>query len=40
MSNRKEIHDRVLNASNKEELMDAYSDWADRYDSDLLYTRA
>ena len=36
MINRKEIHDRVLNASNKEELMAAYGEWADKYDSDLL----
>ncbi len=36
MSDRKEIHDRVLNASNKEELMDVYREWADRYDHDLL----
>lgn len=36
MSNRKEIHDRVLNASNKEELRDVYSEWADKYDHDLL----
>jgi predicted TPR repeat methyltransferase len=36
LSNRKEIHDRVLNASNKEELRDVYSEWADKYDHDLL----
>ncbi len=36
MSNRKEIHDRVLNASSKEELMAAYSDWADNYETDLM----
>lgn len=36
MSNRKEIHERVLNASNTDELMSAYSEWADKYDTDLL----
>ncbi|NNJ13143.1 methyltransferase domain-containing protein [Chloroflexales bacterium ZM16-3] len=36
MSNRKEIHERVLNASTKEDLVDAYAEWADQYDSDLL----
>lgn len=36
MSYRTEIHDRVLNAENKEELMSAYAEWAARYDSDLL----
>ena len=36
MTNRKEIHDRVLNASNPEELMAAYCEWADNYDGDLL----
>lgn len=36
MSNRKEIHDRVLQATNKEELMAAYSEWADKYDDDLI----
>ncbi len=36
MSNRKEIHERVLNASNREELMDAYREWADGYDHDLI----
>jgi 2-polyprenyl-3-methyl-5-hydroxy-6-metoxy-1,4-benzoquinol methylase len=36
MSTRREIHDRVLNASNTEELMTAYSEWAEKYDNDLL----
>jgi predicted TPR repeat methyltransferase len=36
MNNRKEIHDRVLNASTKEELMQAYQEWADYYDHDLI----
>jgi len=36
MSNRKEIHDRVLNAANKDELKEVYSDWADAYDHDLI----
>jgi len=36
MSNRKKIHDRVLKASSPEELMAAYSEWADNYDGDLL----
>ncbi len=36
MSNRKEIHDRVLNAADKEELMAAYKEWADKYDTDLI----
>jgi len=36
MSNRKEIHDRVLNASSPEELMAVYCEWADNYDCDLL----
>ncbi|MBC8208217.1 MAG: class I SAM-dependent methyltransferase [Desulfobulbaceae bacterium] len=36
MSNRKEIHDRVLSAASKDELKEAYSDWADAYDHDLL----
>ena len=35
MGTRKPIHDRVLNASSKEELKAAYRDWADQYDSDL-----
>lgn len=36
MSNRKEIHDRVLNATDKDQLADAYKEWADQYDHDLL----
>ena len=36
LRNRKEIHDKVLNASNKEELNDVYGEWAERYDHDLL----
>ena len=36
MGNRKEIHDRVLNATNKDELKEAYSEWADAYDHDLI----
>lgn len=36
MRNRKEIHDRVLNASNVNELASAYSEWADKYDTDLV----
>ena len=36
MRHRKEIHERVLNAKNTEELMSAYRDWADHYDDDLL----
>lgn len=36
MGYRKKIHDRVLNASTKKELMDAYGEWADRYDTDLI----
>lgn len=33
---RKEIHERVLNAADKEELASAYAEWADHYDQDLL----
>ncbi len=36
MSNRKPIHDRVLNATTKDELIAAYAEWADQYDSDLI----
>ncbi|MGB3222345.1 MAG: class I SAM-dependent methyltransferase [Desulforhopalus sp.] len=36
MDKRREIHDRVLNASNTEELAKAYSEWADDYDQDLI----
>lgn len=37
MGERKEIHNRVLNASSSEELIAAYAEWADSYDSDLLH---
>jgi predicted TPR repeat methyltransferase len=36
MSNRKEIHDRVLNAADADALADAYAEWAPRYDADLV----
>jgi predicted TPR repeat methyltransferase len=36
MSNRKAIHDRVLNATDKDELASAYSEWAAEYDRDLV----
>ncbi|MFT5702103.1 MAG: putative TPR repeat methyltransferase [Desulforhopalus sp.] len=36
MANRREIHDRVLNASTTEELSKAYGEWADNYDQDLI----
>ena len=36
MSNRKEIHDRVLHAKTKDELTAAYGEWADAYDKDLV----
>lgn len=36
MANRKEIHDRVLNATCKEELATAYAEWAELYDKDLI----
>jgi predicted TPR repeat methyltransferase len=36
MGKRREIHDRVLNASSKEELESAYSEWAEHYDNDLV----
>ena len=36
MANRREIHDRVLNASTTEELAKAYNEWADNYDQDLI----
>ena len=36
MGKRREIHDRVLNATSKEELMAAYGEWAAKYDHDLL----
>ncbi len=36
MVTRKEIHDRVLNATSKEELATVYGEWAERYDTDLI----
>ena len=36
MSERKAIHDRVLNASSTKELMAAYGEWAEKYDQDLM----
>ncbi len=36
MGIRKPIHERVLNASCKQELKAAYRDWAERYDTDLV----
>lgn len=36
MTNRKKIHDRVLNATDKDELASAYSEWAADYDKDLV----
>jgi len=36
MSNRKEIHDRVLNAVDVDALADAYAEWAPSYDADLV----
>ena len=36
MVTRKEIHDRVLNATSKEELATAYGEWAEHYDKDLI----
>ncbi len=36
MATRKEIHDRVLNATSKEELAMVYSEWAEHYDKDLI----
>lgn len=36
MSNRKKILNRVLTATNKSELKEAYSDWANAYDHDLI----
>lgn len=36
MSTRKAIHEKVLNATTKEELAAAYSEWAEKYDHDLL----
>jgi predicted TPR repeat methyltransferase len=36
VTKRKDIHERVLNASSLEELMTAYGEWAAQYDDDLL----
>jgi len=36
MDRRKAIHQRVLNATSKQELENAYGEWADRYDQDLV----
>ncbi len=36
MVTRKKIHDRVLNATSKEELATAYGEWAEQYDNDLV----
>ena len=36
MVTRREIHNRVLNASSKEELVTAYGEWAECYDKDLI----
>ena len=36
MTNRKEIHDRVLNATDKDDLASAYGEWAADYDKDLV----
>ncbi len=36
MVTRKEIHDRVLNATSKEELATVYGEWAENYDKDLI----
>lgn len=36
MAKRLEIHDRVLQAPDTDALMEAYAEWADHYDSDLV----
>jgi predicted TPR repeat methyltransferase len=36
MNQRTAIHDRVLNAADKDELAAAYAEWAEGYDHDLL----
>lgn len=36
MSARLAIHERVLHAKNREELMQAYGEWADHYEADLV----
>ena len=36
MTQRKELHERVLKAKSKQELAEAYNEWAMRYDTDLV----
>ena len=36
MGNRREIHERVLSATNPDELAAAYAEWAESYDADLV----
>jgi hypothetical protein len=36
MPTRKEIHDRVLKATDKDELAASYSEWATDYDRDVV----
>ena len=36
MTNRREIHERVIQAKSLDELADVYSEWAASYDSDLV----
>ncbi len=36
MSKRRDIHDRVLQATNADELASVYAEWADNYDTDLV----
>ena len=36
MSNRRDIHERVLQAKNPDDLAAAYADWAGNYDADLV----
>ena len=36
MTNRRDIHERVLQAKNPDDLAAAYSDWAGNYDADLV----
>ena len=36
MNTRTTIHERVLNAADKDELAAAYAEWAEAYDHDLL----
>ena len=40
MTNRREIHERVIRAKSLDELADVYSEWAASYDSDLLSARS